>query len=174
MKEADAVTARTTTIANVTVEEAGSSTACAATLAAKSVARNRGICKRNASIASGGTMKNATAGIIEESGRTRSAHSSSTTGARGWNGSQLPRIARSVPPNRTEIDAHQCSRGSDTRHHLHRARCHPSGTRRRNPIESARNATSRSGARTVSPNHRRGESNVCAVWSKPKKTTFGC
>ena len=172
-KKVGTITISATTVANATAEDAGSSTARAATLSTKSVARNRGIYKRNASAASGGTIKSTTETILEESGHTRSAHSSSTAGARGWNSSQLLRIARSAPPNRAKVDAHRCSRGSNTHLHLHRARRHSGGTHKRNPTGSVRKATSCGGARMVSPNHRRGGSNICVAWNKPKKITFG-
>ena len=51
-------------VAAVTRGEPGSCTTCAAILATRSVAVNRDISKKNASVVSGGTMRNAVAVTI--------------------------------------------------------------------------------------------------------------
>jgi len=140
--KSDTVKTGASTIMSGSTEDVGSTTAHAATHTVEGAAGKRGIDRRNASVMSGGTMKGAPATTTEESGSTRSAHSSSTTGARGWSISQLPRIARSALPGGREIGDRLCSRGSNTHHHADRAVRHPSGPRRRNPAGCTRNATS--------------------------------
>ena len=163
-----------TTIAVGMAEQAGPTTSRATTRATKNTARNHHISRKNASTPNGDMMKSATAVIAKDSGHTGSAHSSNTIGARVWNGSQLPKIARSAPPNHTENYAHRCSRDSDTHHHLNPARHHPSGTRKKSMAEDTKSGTSHDGALRVSPNHRSGGYNGCVAWNKPKKIIFSC
>jgi len=150
----DTVTTGASTVKSGLTEDTGSAAAHAATHAVESADGKCDIDRRNASSMSGVTKKSAPAATMEESGCTRSAHSSSTARVRGWNDSQLLMTSRSAPPGGSEIGDHRCSRGS-------------------NPARSARSVTSRGSDQTGSPDHRSGESRGYAASNKPKNTTFG-
>ena len=167
------VMARATVVATVTRGELDSCTTSTAIHAARSVAVNRDISKKNASAASGGTTRNVVAMTTGSSGHTGSARSSSTAGARGWSDSRHRKTAHNAPPNHAGASAHRCSKGLDTRRCAYLATRHQSRTATRCQAGSGRSATFRSGAQKASPNRKSRGSSGCAVSNKPKRTIFG-